>query len=142
MLSKETLASARVMNHVHYVTFLHRYIVSVDNTFRKTYLFWKHGQSISSKTVMQFTEEHVNKRFQPHRFLYCVYIIFGEKICLWDAFWLLVVSYGNWFFLHHYSVSSQLRWILWLYLVSCLSIFVCIRWHFKNPIVGCSLTCW
>jgi hypothetical protein len=35
ILSKETLASVRVMNHVHSVTFLHRYIVSVDNKFRK-----------------------------------------------------------------------------------------------------------
>ena len=52
------------MNHVHSVTFLHRYIVSVDNKFRKTYLLWKRGQSISTETVMQFTEEHVNKRFQ------------------------------------------------------------------------------
>jgi hypothetical protein len=72
ILSKETLASVRVMNHVHSVTFLHRYIVSVDNKFRKTYLLWKRGQSISTETVMQFTEEHVNKRFQAHRFLYCV----------------------------------------------------------------------
>ena len=36
ILSKETLASVRVMNHVHSVTFLHRYIISVDNKFRKT----------------------------------------------------------------------------------------------------------
>ena len=36
ILSKETLiASIRVMNHVHSVTFLHIYIVSVDNKFRK-----------------------------------------------------------------------------------------------------------
>ena len=48
ILSKETLASVRVMNHVHSVTFLHRYIVSVDNKFRKTYLLWKRGQSIST----------------------------------------------------------------------------------------------
>jgi hypothetical protein len=52
-------------------TFLHRYIVSVDNKFQKTYLVWKRGQSISTETVMQFTEEHVNKRFQAHMFLYC-----------------------------------------------------------------------
>ena len=58
---KKTLASARVVNHVHSVTFLHRYMVSVDNKFRKTYLLWKCGQSISTETVMQFTEEHVNK---------------------------------------------------------------------------------
>jgi hypothetical protein len=62
------------MNHVHSVTFLHRYIVSVDNKFRKTYLLWKRGQSISTETVMQFTEEHVNKRFLAHRFLYCDYV--------------------------------------------------------------------
>jgi len=30
------------MNHVHSVAFLHRYIVSADNKFRKTYLLWKH----------------------------------------------------------------------------------------------------
>ena len=71
ILSKETLASVKVMNHVHSVTFLHRYIVSVDNKFRKSYLLWKRGQSISIETVMQFTEEHVNKIFQAHRFLYC-----------------------------------------------------------------------
>ena len=59
------------MNHVHSVTFFHRYIVPVDNKFRKTYLLWKRGQSISTETVMQFTEEHANKRFQAHRFLYC-----------------------------------------------------------------------
>ena len=55
------------MNHVHSVAFLHRYIVSVDNKFRKTYLLGKRGQSISTETVMQFTEEPVNKRFQAHR---------------------------------------------------------------------------
>jgi hypothetical protein len=57
-----TLASARVMNHVHSVTFLHRYIVSVDNKFRKTDLFWKHGQSISTKTALsgyQNVNEHL-----------------------------------------------------------------------------------
>ena len=63
------------MNHVHFVTFLHRYIVSVYNKFRKTYLLWKRGQSISTETVMQFTEEHVNKIFQAHRFLYCDQIV-------------------------------------------------------------------
>jgi hypothetical protein len=71
ILSKETLASARVMNHVHSVTFFHRYIVSVDNRFPKSYLLWKRGQSISTETVMLFTEEHFNKIFQAHRFLYC-----------------------------------------------------------------------
>ena len=57
------------MNHVHSVTF----DVSVDNIFRKTYQLWKRGQSISTETIMQFTEEHVNKRFQVHMSLYCVY---------------------------------------------------------------------
>ena len=54
-------------------------IVSVDNKFRKSYLLWKRGQSISTETVMQFTEEHVNKRSQAHRFLYCenVFWVFG-----------------------------------------------------------------
>jgi hypothetical protein len=72
ILSKETLiASVRVMNHVHSVTFLHRYIVFVDNKFRKTCLLWKRWQSISTETVMQFTEDHDNRRFQTYRFLYC-----------------------------------------------------------------------
>jgi hypothetical protein len=61
------------MNHVHSVIFLHRYIVSVDNKFRKTYLLWKRGQSISTETVMQFTEDQVHKRYQVHWFLYCDY---------------------------------------------------------------------
>ena len=43
ILSKVTLASVRVMTHVHSATFLHRYIVSFDNKFRKTYLLWKRG---------------------------------------------------------------------------------------------------
>jgi hypothetical protein len=47
--TKETLAFVRVMNHVHSVTFLHRYIISIDNKFRKTYLLGKRGQSISKK---------------------------------------------------------------------------------------------
>jgi hypothetical protein len=69
ILSKETLiASVRVMNHVHSVTFLHRYIVSVDNKFWKTL---KALAVDSTETVMQFTEDHVNKRFQAYRFLYC-----------------------------------------------------------------------
>jgi hypothetical protein len=62
------------MNHVHSVSFLHRYTdtsyLSIINS-EKPYLFWTRGQSISTETVMQFTEEHVNKRFQVHRFLYC-----------------------------------------------------------------------
>ena len=36
--------------------------------------------SNSTKTVMQFTNEHVNKRFQAHRFLYCVIIDNENKI--------------------------------------------------------------
>jgi hypothetical protein len=35
----------------------------------KIYLLGKHGQSISTETVMQFTEEDVNMRFQAHRFI-------------------------------------------------------------------------
>jgi hypothetical protein len=38
-------------------------------------LFAWRGQSISTETVMQFTEEHVNKRFQAHMFLYCVNVL-------------------------------------------------------------------
>jgi hypothetical protein len=48
--------------------------LSIINS-EKTYLLWKRGQSISTETVMQFTEEHVNKIFQAHRFLYCDQIV-------------------------------------------------------------------
>ena len=66
ILSKETLiASVRVMNHVHSAIFLHRYIVSVDNKFRKTL---KALAVDFHRNVMQFTEDHVNKRFQAYRF--------------------------------------------------------------------------
>jgi hypothetical protein len=70
------------MKHVHSVAFfLHRYNVSVENKFRKTYLLWKRGQSNSTETVMQFIEEHVNKRFQAHMFLHFVYCasVYHEK---------------------------------------------------------------
>jgi hypothetical protein len=75
------------MNHVHFVTFLHRYIVSVDNKFRKIYQLWKRGHSISTETVMQFTEEHVNKRFQAHMFLYCV-MTHRVQVERWDMTWV------------------------------------------------------
>jgi hypothetical protein len=32
----------------------------------KTYLPWKRGMSNSTETVMQFTDEQVNKRFKAH----------------------------------------------------------------------------
>ena len=48
--------------------------LSIINS-EKAYLLWKRGQSISTETVMQFTEEHVNKIFQAHRFLYCDQIV-------------------------------------------------------------------
>jgi hypothetical protein len=38
-----------------------------------SHVVFKRGQSISTEPVMQFTEEHVNKRFQAHRFLYSVF---------------------------------------------------------------------
>ena len=63
-------------------------IVSVDNKFRKTYLLWKRGQSISTETVVQFTEEHVNKRFQAHRFLYCENVFW---VLAWD--WRILVNF-------------------------------------------------
>jgi hypothetical protein len=59
ILSKETLASVRVMNHVHSVTFLHRYIVSVVNKFRKT----SYLSIINSEKLTCF--EIVGSRYPP-----------------------------------------------------------------------------
>ena len=69
------------MNHVHYKTFLHRYIVSVDNKFQITYLLWKRGQSISTKIVMQLTEEHSLRDFR-HTGSYTVIL----QLCVLSTF--------------------------------------------------------
>jgi hypothetical protein len=42
--------------------------------------------SNSTETVMQFTDEHVNKKFQAHSFLYCVIVSYEKKIAQLQLF--------------------------------------------------------
>ena len=45
-----------------------------SNATSRVILSDKREMSNCTETVMQFTDEHVNKRFQAHMYLYCVII--------------------------------------------------------------------